>query len=48
MTDKDYIPEEIKKLGLCSTIHNIKNLSGGCISQAFCYTTDRGDLFIKV
>ncbi|KAG0765429.1 hypothetical protein G6F33_004724 [Rhizopus arrhizus] len=47
MTDKDNIPEEIKKLGLCSTIHNIKSLGGGCISQASCYTTDRGDLFIK-
>ncbi|CEG81689.1 hypothetical protein RMATCC62417_15856 [Rhizopus microsporus] len=47
MTEKHYITEKIKSLGLCSTVHNIKSLSGGSISQAAKYTTDKGDFFVK-
>ncbi|KAI8056332.1 Fructosamine/Ketosamine-3-kinase [Gilbertella persicaria] len=44
---QDYISSELKRLDLCTTIKSIKTLSGGCISQASCYSTDKGDYFIK-
>lgn len=44
----DSISSELKRLGICSTITNIKSLSGGCISQAACYSTDKGNFFVKV
>lgn len=48
MTGSHYITEKIKNLGLCSAVHNIKPLSGGSISQAAKYATDKGDFFVKV
>ncbi|CEI95698.1 hypothetical protein RMCBS344292_09877 [Rhizopus microsporus] len=47
MTGSHYITEKIKNLGLCSAVHNIKPLSGGSISQAAKYATDKGDFFVK-
>lgn len=45
---EDLISSELKKRQLCTFIKNIRSLTGGCISQAQCYSTDTGDFFVKV
>jgi fructosamine-3-kinase len=44
----DYISSKLQRLELFKTVHTIKPLSGGCISQAARFSTDTGDYFIKV
>lgn len=48
MTLEDEITSELYKLELCTAIRDIKSLSGGSISNAARYTTDKGDYFVKV
>ena len=42
------IAPELKRLELCTQIHKVTSLGGGSISQAACYSTDKGDYFVKV
>ncbi|OBZ88837.1 Protein-ribulosamine 3-kinase, chloroplastic [Choanephora cucurbitarum] len=41
------IAPELKRLELCTQIHKVTSLGGGSISQAACYSTDKGDYFVK-
>ncbi|KAI8361718.1 Fructosamine/Ketosamine-3-kinase [Blakeslea trispora] len=43
----DFISSELKRLKLCTDVCSIKSLGGGSISQAACYSTDKGDYFVK-
>lgn len=45
---EQFISSELERLGLCNSVKNVKTLGGGCISQAACYKTDKGDYFVKV
>ncbi|KAI7903632.1 Fructosamine/Ketosamine-3-kinase [Cokeromyces recurvatus] len=47
MSRSDFISFELQRLNLCKKVNKVKTLSGGCISQAACYSTDKGDYFIK-
>lgn len=42
------ISTQLCRLDLCTTVTHRKSLSGGSISHAACYSTDKGDYFIKV
>ncbi|KAI8328865.1 Fructosamine/Ketosamine-3-kinase [Choanephora cucurbitarum] len=43
----NFIAPELKRLELCTQIHKVTSLGGGSISQAACYSTDKGDYFVK-
>lgn len=45
---EQFISSELERLGLCGSVKNVKTLGGGCISEAACYNTDKGDFFVKV
>ncbi|KAI9484129.1 MAG: Fructosamine/Ketosamine-3-kinase [Benjaminiella poitrasii] len=47
MSKNSFISLELERLNLCTTVNKIKTLSGGCISQAACYSTNKGDYFVK-
>ncbi|KAI8824430.1 ketosamine-3-kinase [Fimicolochytrium jonesii] len=38
----------VRDLALCTKLHTIKTVSGGCINEAFKCVTDTGDYFVKV
>ncbi|KAG2229509.1 Fructosamine/Ketosamine-3-kinase [Thamnidium elegans] len=42
-----YISSKLYQLKLCNLVYKVKSLSGGCISNAMCYSTDAGDFFVK-
>ncbi|KAI8988201.1 Fructosamine/Ketosamine-3-kinase [Mycotypha africana] len=47
MNIQEYISSELQKHSFCTTVQKIKRLGGGSISQAACFSTDKGDYFVK-
>ena len=48
MSFSERITSELIQHNLCNAVYNTKNLTGGCISNASLYSTDKGDYFVKV
>ena len=46
--NKSVLNESISNIIGCNDIFNVFNVYGGCISEAFCYETDKGAFFVKI